>query len=222
MRIINVINMNHSPMYLRWKFWITDFLKGSPIAKPYREIGNILGGNKYLIDNKLQALLEYSNKYSRYYSNIKSFNLQDYPVMNKALLIANADAIRVPDNVIPGQVGDVFIQRTSGSTGTPLAVPQDTKKRIRRIADLKYFNQLVGFKSHAPLIQLRIWNQWQNKSKKQIKRENIYPFNCTDLSDAHLKELCELMIETKCVAMYLVSTYLQSMSWLILNISSLT
>lgn len=194
--------MNHSPMYLRWKFWITDFLKGSPIAKPYRDIGKILGGGgKSLTDNKLQTLLTYTNKHSRYYSNIKSFNLQDYPVMNKALLIANADAIRVSDSIIPGQVGNVFIQRTSGSTGTPLAVPQDTRKRQRRIADLKYFNQLVGFKSHEPLIQLRIWNQWQNKSQKQIKRENIYPFNCTDLSDAHLKELCELMIETKCVAM---------------------
>lgn len=51
-----------------------------------------------------------------------------FPVMNKTKYIDNYNDIIIPEHLIPGQVGQVHIQSTSGSTGTPFRVPQDTKK----------------------------------------------------------------------------------------------
>ena len=97
-------------------------------------------------------------------------------MVNKAILNENRDKITIPIDKIPEQEGDkVHIQKTSGSTGTPFAIPQDTRKRNRRIAELKYFNEQVGFKSHEMLGQCRIWTKWQSKSKWQSFKENIIP-----------------------------------------------
>lgn len=103
----------------------------------------------------------------------------------------------VPVNVIPGQVGQVFIQKTSGSTGVPLAMPQDTHKRKRRIAEIKYFGKRLGFNSHEKLIHLRTWNQWQQKSINQIRKENIIPFDVKRIGESDLIELCELINKEK-------------------------
>lgn len=122
-------------------------------------------------------------------------NLQDFPVMNKLMYIDNYHAIKVCEKNIPGQVGEVHIQTTSGSTGTPFAVPQDTLKRQRRIAELKYFGKVVGFDSHEMLIHLRTWNKWQNKTAEQIKKENIIPFDISEMGEERLAELCRLIVE---------------------------
>ena len=94
--------------------------------------------------------------------------------MNKLKYIENYDGIKVDESVIPGQVGLVHIQSTSGSTGIPFKVPQDTRKRQRRI-------------------HLRTWNRWQNKTAAQIKSENIIPFDISDMGEDKLSELCRLI-----------------------------
>ena len=189
--------MNLRALYLRRKFWFQDRLKGSPIGKPYREI-------KYIQEHSfeeglpvrqaaLEQLLKHAQKHANFYSGYTSLNLADYPVMNKMKLIENYEQLRVADKDIPGQVGDVYVQKTSGSTGTPLTIYQDTRKRQRRIAELKYFGEIVGFKSHDKLIQLRAWNRYQNKSSNQGKRENIVPFDISRMSDPDMQELFELI-----------------------------
>ena len=90
---------------------------------------------------------------------------------------------------------------SGGSTGVPFAIPQDSGKRNRRIAEIKFFGALVGFKSHEKLIQLRTWNQWQKKSSGQIKKENIVPFDIKRMGEDDLKELCELIISEKAVSL---------------------
>lgn len=196
--------MDMKSIFLRSIFWMNDFLKGSPIRKPYSEIKWICEhdeeATRKLRSRKLNEILEYACSNTTFYAQYMGNDINHFPVMDKASLIENADAISVPSSKIPNQKGEVYIQRTSGSTGVPLAVPQDTQKRLRRIADLKYFGQLVGYKSHEPLIHLRIWNKWQKKTQKQISRENIFPFDCSNLSDERLHELCELIILTKATA----------------------
>lgn len=197
--------MNLKAFYLRNKFWFTDFLHGSPIGRPY-------SGIKYIMEHSYQDgisfrekalhdLLSYYHKNSPYYSKIEGIKLTDYPVQTKLTLIANHDKMAVPEEVIPGQRGAIFIQRTSGSTGTPLAMPQDTCKRQRRIAEIKYFGKQLGFNSHDKLIQLRTWNQWQHKSTKQIKKENIVPFDVKRIGETDLVELCELINKEKALSL---------------------
>ncbi len=118
-------------------------------------------------------------------------------MQTKLTLIAHREQMTVSSSVIPGQEGTVFIQRTSGSTGTPLAMPQDTRKRRRRIAEIKYFGKRLGFNTHEKLIHLRTWNQWQSKSLQQIRKENIVPFDVKRIGEADLIELCELINKEK-------------------------
>lgn len=121
--------------------------------------------------------------------------------MNKSLYLKNYDLIKVPYEKIPNQIGKVHIQTTSGSTGTPFAIPQDTRKRERRIAELKYFGKIVGFKSHETLIHLRTWNKWQTKTKKQIQSENIIPFDISQMDTHRMEELCNLIIKNKALCL---------------------
>lgn len=197
--------MDFHAVYLRNKFWITDFLKGSPISKPYREVKYLqehsAKDGKRIRETALHQLMDYARKHSAFYENVRGYNLNDFPIMNKSSLIEHYEEIRVNENEIPGQVGKVHIQTTSGSTGTPFKIPQDTRKRMRRIAELKYFGSIAGFKTHDKLIHLRTWNKWQQKTSKQIKSENIIPFDIASMGDEDLKRLCELIISSKAVCL---------------------
>ena len=194
-----------TPLYLRTIFWTKDFFYGSRIIKPYKEIKWINEHNisdcRALLDQKLCHILEYAHENSEFYRKYDTLNLSDYPVVDKMTLIQNYDKVVVEEHKIPGQIGPIHIQTTSGSTGTPFAIPQDTLKRERRIAELKYYGKVVGYRSHEKLIHLRAWNRWQNKTSKQIRRENIIPFDISDMSDIRLTELCRLINDTKAVCL---------------------
>ena len=193
-------------LLLRSYFWISDFFKGSPIRKSYNEISLIQSlpaakGLRYRV-NSLNQLLEYVWDNTEYYKRFKGkYDLVSYPVLNKMDLISNYNSIKVEIDKIPGQIGNVFVQRTSGSTGVPFAIPQDTNKRNRRIAEIKFFGNQLGFKSHEKLIQLRSWNQWQKKNSKQIFKENIVPFDISKMGENELKNLCELINKEKAVSL---------------------
>lgn len=197
--------MDFNALYLRCRFWILDFLHGSPIRKQYNDVKYFAEHSeeetRRLKEKKLQELLQYAQKNSPFYSKFSKFKLSDYPVMNKVSLIENMDKIRVKDDVIPGQKGDVHIQRTSGSTGVPLAVAQDTIKRFRRIAELKYYGKIVGFTTHEKLVHLRTWNRWQSKTNRQIRTENIIPFDISKFDRSDMEELCNILINERVVCL---------------------
>ena len=189
--------MDFRAFYLRCRFWFTDYLNGSPIGKPYREI-KYIQEHSYeeglpIREKALHHLLEHACMHSPFYKKMQNRPLKDFPVMNKLALIQHYDEIKVPAEDIPCQRGKIHIQSTSGSTGTPFKIPQDTRKRQRRVAELKYFGKIAGFKTHEKLIHLRTWNQWQQKTSKQIRKENIVPFDIASMGDQDLKHLCELM-----------------------------
>lgn len=191
---------------LREEFWRNDALKGSPIGKPYKEIEFLSESSEEagrdIRNKKLQDILDYTVKYSPYYKSLRGeLKLESFPIMNKLKYIENYNDIKVDERVIPGQVGPVHIQTTSGSTGTPFAVPQDTLKRQRRVAELKYFGKIVGFETHEMLIHLRTWNRWQQKTAAQIKSENIIPFDIAEMGDSKLKELCHTIIDNNALCL---------------------
>ncbi len=197
--------MDLNAIYLRSKFWINDFFHGSPIAKPYNEI-KFIQEHSYekglpIREKALQNLLDYARNHTSFYKNISGYNLKDFPIMNKMALIDHYEEIRVKEDEIPGQEGNVHIQTTSGSTGTPFKIPQDSNKRRRRIAELKYFGKISGFKTHDKLIHLRTWNKWQKKTTKQVISENIIPFDIARMADEDLKRLCELIMSSKAVCL---------------------
>lgn len=180
--------------FLRRFFWLNDLLKGRPISKQYRDISLIIEKNDDIRKRKhLSSILSHAVCNSKFYKNYDPENLKSFPVVNKNILREHYEQICIKPESIPFQRGEVFVQKTSGSTGTPFSVPQDTIKRQRRIAELKYFGHEVGFKSHEKLIHLRTWNRWQAKTKKQIFWENIIPFDIASMGEQNLRELCELI-----------------------------
>jgi len=149
----------------------------------------------------LVDLLDHATTNSEFYRSYRGKKLSEYPVVNKYILSENYDAITVPVSKIPEQETEkLHIQKTSGSTGTPFAIYQDSRKRHRRVAEIKYFGTLVGFKSHERLAQCRIWTNWQSKSKSQVFKENIFPVNVKKMDNDTLKELCENIVNNRIVA----------------------
>lgn len=196
--------MKMLPYFLRTTYWIKDYLKGSAVRTHYNDIRKIfedpiIGSEKrklYLVN-----LLKYATTHSDFYRSYMYKDLQSFPVVNKSILIQNYDRVRVPHDQIPNQRMPLSMQVTSGSTGTPFSIPMNTQKTMRRLAELKYFGEKVGFNSHEKLVHLRIWNKWQRKSRLQAIRENIIPFDISHLDDQRLGELCATIKESGAVAL---------------------
>lgn len=183
---------------LRRIFWVSDFFAGSPIRRQYRDVREKQEGRVSSAAD-VAELLNYATTHCDFYREYRNKALSEFPVMNKNIIRENMERIRVPEEQNPWQKKGVsyHIQKTSGSTGAPFALPQDTRKRFRRIAELKYSGELLGFFSHDELVQLRIWTKWQSKGWWQRTKENIFPFDCSNLNEQHLAELCELIAATK-------------------------
>ncbi|QIC71523.1 phenylacetate--CoA ligase family protein [Acinetobacter indicus] len=192
--------MNLKSYFLRKYFWLNDFFHGQPIRKQYRDIASIIERKKgYKVRQQLylKKILSHAIKNTAFYSQYETIELSRFPVVNKNILRENYNDLCVGKENIPCQKDNVFIQKTSGSTGTPFAVPQSSNKRERRLAELKYFGDAVGFKSHEKLVHLRVWNNWRAKTKKQIFWENIIPFDISKMDDASLKDLCNVIVKEK-------------------------
>lgn len=194
--------MNFFSTVLRYNFWIKDFFKGGDIRSHYLDI-RFFQGNSASVQKKreqmLSDLLHYAVRNTKYYQDIKVVEWAQFPIVNKNILQEHFEEILVSEKNNPWQQKNkkYHIQRTSGSTGTPFAIPQDSRKKKRRLAELKYFGEIVGFKSHEKLVQLRVWTKWQNKTKSQSFWENIVPFDISNLNDENLRKLCDVINKTK-------------------------
>lgn len=186
---------------LRYHFWIKDFCRGGAIRSHYLNIRYIQENGERaqgLRQQLLSDLLCYAVKNTRFYHDKIACDLKHFPVVNKSILQEHYDEILIPESQNPWQrKGKYHIQKTSGSTGTPFAVPLDIRKRSRRLAELKYFGETIGFRSHDKLVQLRIWTRWQRKTKGQSFWESIIPFDISNLNDTNLKLLCDTINKEK-------------------------
>ncbi|MGN0620902.1 MAG: hypothetical protein ACI4I9_03445 [Porcipelethomonas sp.] len=185
-------------------YWLNDILHGRKVRKHYNEIKIVLQNyekGKKISEKNLKNLLDYVTTNCEFYKQYKGMELSEFPIMNKTKLIENYDVLTIPVQCIPEQeTPNVHIQKTSGSTGTPFAIYQDSRKRHRRVAELKFFGEAVGYKSHERLAQCRVWTSWQNKTKSQSFRENIFPINVSKMDNNTLKELCDIVKDNKIIA----------------------
>ena len=76
--------MDFQAIYLRNKFWIKDYLKGSPIGKPYKEVKYIQEHSaeegKEIREPALHPSMDYARAHSAFYKNVKGYNLKDFPI----------------------------------------------------------------------------------------------------------------------------------------------
>lgn len=188
--------------YLRKKFWITDFLNGGRMWKEYRDVLHIAGN--HLLTNsgggkRVEKILNFATENVAFYKAFKGCKLDDFPVINKQTILQLYEDFVTPVGLIPGQKGDVHIQKTSGSTGTPFAVYQDTRCRIRRIATIKAENEAIGFHSFMPMMHLRAAAHYWGKGKMihYNKALNIYYVDNANLDNDKLQTIVDTINQNK-------------------------
>ena len=181
--------------YLRRKFWINDFLNGSLMWKNYKDIFYMQKNPEGKLKRELylSEILSFAKQNTEFYSKISGNHLKEFPVINKNIILNNYNDFIVPYNKIPGQKGNIHIQKTSGSTGTPFSVYQDTRCRARRIATIKYENEKIGFHSFEPMMHLRaVKHYWGDKFKSTITYDpnlNIVYVDNACLTDEKISEI---------------------------------
>lgn len=190
--------------YLRKKFWIKDFLQGSSMWKEFKDISYI-SNNKNITsvevkrNNYLRAILKFAKSNTAFYKDIIGNELCDFPIINKQIIREHYEDFLVPEYKIPGQKGSLHIQQTSGSTGMPFAVPQDSHCRIRRIATIKVENEKIGFHSFEPMMHLRALKRHYNYKEDFYYNHylNIIYVNNSDLTDEKIANILTLINKYK-------------------------
>jgi len=172
-----------------WGFWISDRLKGSPIARHCEDIERELTTGS-LSASRLEALLQFAVEHTPFYSNLRGFgSLQDFPVINKNTIKAQYDAFR----------SDTFVNvklhamHTSGSTGTPFAVLQNPDKRHRVLAEVICFSRRAGYEVGDRFLFTRVWTEHNRKSRLAALRDNTIQFDISSLDSPCLESLRTLL-----------------------------
>ncbi len=185
-------------------FWIKDFITRTGMWQDYKYVTNILNHPETTIEERrkeLQAILEYAKQNTVFYSSIKGNRLSDFPVVSKKIINDNIEQFSVNNELIPGQKGELHLQKTSGSTGNPFRFYQDTLCRTRRIATIKAVNELVHFHSFEPLLHFRSFKHYYSwgDSVNMIWKKNLnilYADNST-LTPENLNKITTEIIRRK-------------------------
>jgi len=143
----------------------------------------------------LNNILEFARINIPFYQNKGFTNLETFPVIDKSIIKAYKNSFVSPLEKIPGQKGKLHIQKTSGSTGIPFAVPQDTLCRIRRIATIKYENDILGFKTAEPLMHLRSGKYYDRSTHSDFlnKKLNIWYIDNYSLTNNRLTYIANII-----------------------------
>lgn len=140
----------------------------------------------------LDHILDFARHNIDYYKNKPVYTLDTFPVIDKSIILADKNAFLTPINKIPGQKGPLHIQKTSGSTGTPFETPQDSLCRLRRVATIKYENDLIGFRSCEPLLHIRSGSHyWSGFADRFDSKSNIVYFDNSCLDENRINKIIE-------------------------------
>ena len=195
-------------------FWRLDRLKGSPIRKHYDEV-------KFIIENPgsqkaedirgkhLQGLLQHATLNVENYKSYNSKSLNDFPVINKSIVLNNFDAFK--SNSFERE--KKFSITTGGSTGIPFKLWHDHNKKDRNTADTILFSELANYELGSQLVYLKLWAKKHQKSAFTLFAQNVLPHDVMDVAPDHLDHLIKAIKnsnDTKTIMGY--SSFLEQMN----------
>lgn len=168
-------------------FWILDFLKGGSIRRQLVDVEQInRGGQEDIVQNYLYSILSYAVANVPFYLKYQNYqSLQDFPVVNKSIIRDNESLFLAKGY----NKENLFKQETSGSTGMPFAVYQDSVKRARATADTLYFSKLANYELGSRLYFSRVWEEASKRSKFTCFKQNWVTHDASSLSDDSIKDL---------------------------------
>lgn len=172
-------------------FWSIDFIKGGMIAKDYREIINYKTKDA---DEQLKEILKYVIEHVPFYKGKAYNSLQDFPVVSKKIF--KEEGVNCISDEYPNYTS-LYTAKTSGSTGTPLTIYMDARKRRRITADLLVINQKIGFELGCHYVYLRNWLSDKKQSKIERFAKNYMPVGLGDFDELHKEKLYKHLQKNK-------------------------
>lgn len=158
-------------------FWGLDYIKGAPIHTHLRNIRQVTEDVSLLANHQaqqLQSLLTHAVQTTDYYKGYDGFRtLNDFPVTDKNIIRDSFE--RFESTVFNGK--KLKVMETSGSTGTPFRVVQNSSKRQRVLAELIYFNSLVGYSVGTRHVFFRLIEPSYDKSSVTLFMQNEVQFD---------------------------------------------
>ncbi|ULC58322.1 CoF synthetase [Flaviramulus sp. BrNp1-15] len=186
--------------YLRNKsFWLIDALKGRLIKNHLKEVSLILKNptseqSKNIRKKHIENLLLHACKTTLYYSSfINNKDIVEFPVIKKTDIQQNFEAFK--SSKFKEKTN--YKVATSGSTGVPFFLFQDTNKRQRNTADVLYFSKECNFTLGNRLYELEVWRKHNKKSRFKSWIQNIKQFDISKLSDTRIEEFLQLLKTSK-------------------------
>ena len=181
-------------MNWRWYlFWLMDFLIGGQIHKAYKDIKRCYYNGNNHIEKDVSNLLEHARKTTKFYSKYTQNKIEDFPIMNKRMIIENYEEIKSSKYI--GK--KLHKMSTSGSTGTPFTVVQDKIKRSRVIAEVLFFGKICGYTFGQRQVFFRVWVNSVKKSKLKQFLQNMITEDISNLDSDKMQQIKELLTKDK-------------------------
>lgn len=177
----------------RTAFWTLDSVRGGKIKKHYYDIEEKMSGKK-TIDTALNEILSYVTANVPYYQGHGYRRLEDFPVINKKMIMADYDSFRSKEFLDTDVLHEVA---TSGSSGNPFHAFQNADKRRRVIAELAYIHDSVGWKIGDRYVFLRAWTGHYNRLNFQQFKQNFIPIEVTRFDANAMNNLRETLKKDK-------------------------
>lgn len=182
--------------YIRYTaFWIVDMLSGGKVRYHYKDIKRYMEDNAHnQNEQQLQELLAHAKKTTKFYKNV------DIRKGIKAFKVIDKNDIRNKfEDMLSSEYQDekLFEMSTSGSTGTPFIVKQDVGKKNRVRAEIIYFGEKAGYRIGDRYIYTRIWTDGNKKSRFEVMKQNLIPFDILDLGEDNIDRLRILLKKDK-------------------------
>ena len=179
-------------------FLLSDFIRKGKIKKDLNDIKSVIENctsSRFTTRREtiLKKLLSHAVSTTPFYSNLKTTALSDFPVINKNIIRSNYCEFHSSSF----NENNTIKVMTSGSTGTPLIIRQDARKRVRNTADTIYFAERGNFKIGNQLVFIKLWAEEVKKSRLMAWLQNVKMVNVTDLSDTYFASLIEELKKDK-------------------------
>lgn len=171
---------------------VVDRLRGGPIARELADIASVMTPkDRTGVDRtpSLERLLEHATSSVPFYRSLRSKQLPDYPVMNKALIRDLGDEALARGH----SEQRTYPATTSGSTGTPFRILRDQRKQLRIQTEAIYWGRLAGYELGQTLFYMKVWSGRNRLGRVAELSRNIIPVDIAQMQAADYVRLYDEM-----------------------------
>lgn len=178
--------------YLIW--YILEKIKKNSVYQKKVEIIKCMENDEYYKEYKEKKLNEiclYASQNTEFYKGYLGKKINEFPVISKNLIMSQKNNFKSKEY----KNRKLHIMATSGSTGIPFKIEQDSIKRKQVLAEIIYFSELLGYKVGSKIVFLRNLESMfkTSKIKQFIKNEEIISTQKYD--DATLKKIINHIVK---------------------------